>query len=67
MVRLLIFFIKIYQRKAPVRLRSCCRFVPSCSNYIILAFEKHGFFKGSLMGVLRLMRCKAPNGGVDFP
>ena len=35
----------------------CCRFTPSCSNYMIEAIRTHGAFKGALIGTLRLLRC----------
>ena len=39
-----------------------CRFTPTCSTYFIQAVEIHGAFKGSLMGVWRILRCN-PWGG----
>lgn len=63
----LIWFIKLYQRLAPERVRNKCRFEPSCSQYMILALQKYGFFKGLKKGINRLKRCKPPNGGVDYP
>lgn len=40
--RIIICFIKIYQRYAPDSLRNKCRFEPSCSEYMLLAIEKYG-------------------------
>ena len=41
-------------------------FYPTCSEYAITAFEKYGFFKGSLLTVWRLLRCNPFNkGGYD--
>lgn len=57
----------LYQRLAPERLRRCCVFEPTCSQYMLLAIEKHGFFKGCCKGVGRLCRCRYPNGGTDLP
>ncbi|MFP4363995.1 MAG: membrane protein insertion efficiency factor YidD [Spirochaetia bacterium] len=48
MKRGIIFFIKLYQRIAPNQLRQCCRFEPSCSNYMIVAIQKYGTIKGVL-------------------
>lgn len=56
-----------YKSYAPMKLRSRCRFEPSCSTYMILAVEKYGFFKGLKKGIQRINRCHAPNGGVDYP
>ncbi len=42
-----------------------CIFTPSCSTYAIESFKEHGFFKGSYLTFLRLMRC-APWGKGGF-
>ncbi|MDR0661977.1 MAG: membrane protein insertion efficiency factor YidD [Holosporales bacterium] len=48
--------------------RGCCRYVPCCSTYMILALQKWGFLKGLWKGVCRLLRCHPWGGfGVDFP
>ena len=39
-----------------------CRFDPSCSEYLLQAIERHGFFRGCRLGVARLARCH-PWGG----
>lgn len=45
-----------------------CRFVPSCSNYAILALEKYGFLKGWRSTYRRILRCdKAIPGTLDYP
>ena len=67
MVWLSIQFILFYQRIAPRELRSACRFTPTCSNYAILALQKHGFWKGWKMALNRLGLCKYPNNGEDLP
>lgn len=35
----------------------CCRFEPSCSQYMIDAVGTHGAAKGFLLGVWRILRC----------
>lgn len=64
---LIIGLVKIYQRTAPARLRRCCRFEPSCSNYLIEAAEKHGVIIGVMKGISRFLRCRPPYGGIDKP
>ena len=64
---LIIKAIRFYQRKAPKSLRLSCRFTPSCSEYMILAVKKYGTIKGIVMGIKRIFRCHAPNGGEDYP
>lgn len=36
---------------------SCCRFVPTCSEYSLIAFKRFGFLKGCKLTVKRLARC----------
>ena len=62
-----IWLVQLYQNLAPDKVRNRCLFEPSCSNYMILAIEKYGFFKGVAKGIGRLMRCTPPNGGIDEP
>lgn len=64
--RALICLIQIYQRYAPASIRNKCRFEPSCSQYMILALEKYGLFKGLKKGVERLKRCNINYGGFDL-
>ena len=65
--RLVLALIKIYQNNAPRRIRASCRFEPTCSNYMCIAIEKYGLSKGLRLGSNRLIRCKVPNGGIDYP
>ena len=64
---ILIFAIKLYQKFAPISIRSKCRFEPSCSNYMLLSLEKYGLYKGLNKGIKRLKKCNINNGGYDFP
>ena len=63
----LIFIVKIYQKIAPISIRSKCRFEPSCSNYMLQCLEKYGLFKGLKKGINRLKRCNINDGGFDYP
>lgn len=64
---IIICCVRIYQRFAPEGVRKKCRFEPSCSQYMILALEKYGLWKGLSKGIDRLNRCNIHNGGYDFP
>jgi len=64
---IIISFILLYQKIAPMSVRSACRFEPSCSNYMIIAIRKYGVIKGIDLGIQRLKRCHVPNGGYDYP
>jgi len=38
-----------------------CRFYPTCSDYAIVALNKHGFFKGIKTTMQRIGRCTSTN------
>jgi putative membrane protein insertion efficiency factor len=46
-----------YQRYLSILKPSCCRFVPTCSEYAIQAVTKYGLLKGVLLALRRLLRC----------
>jgi len=35
----------------------CCRFRPSCSQYVIEAIRRYGFIHGVGLGIRRILRC----------
>jgi putative membrane protein insertion efficiency factor len=43
----------------------CCRFEPSCSDYMAESIRVHGLFAGTWRGAKRLSRCH-PFGGHGF-
>ena len=57
----------MYKAFAPQSIRKECRFVPTCSTYMIMAIKKYGLIIGIYKGIKRIMRCKPPNGGIDYP
>ena len=63
--KVLLAGIRLYQRSREGR-PSPCRFWPTCSHYGYEAIETHGAFRGSLLTLRRLSRCR-PFGpsGVD--
>lgn len=43
-----------------------CRYIPTCSEYAMIAVEKYGALKGSLLAVKRILRCHPfHKGGYD--
>ncbi len=65
--RLVIGAVLCYKAFAPLEVRNSCRFEPTCSTYMIMAINKYGLVYGVIKGIRRLLRCKPPNGGVDYP
>ena len=58
--------IRFYQNYVSQLKRSTCRFSPTCSEYARLAILKYGFFKGCMLGLLRLAKCHPfHSGGYD--
>lgn len=53
---------KIYQNSISPLLGPSCRFDPSCSQYGIEAFKKHGLLKGFYLTTKRFSKCH-PWGG----
>ncbi|MGI6345431.1 MAG: membrane protein insertion efficiency factor YidD [Bacillota bacterium] len=56
-VKLAVFLIRVYRRWISPLLGPSCRFYPTCSEYMIQALEKYGFFRGGWLGVRRILRC----------
>lgn len=53
----LIFLVRAYQIVLSPMFGDCCRFTPSCSEYMIEALQVHGVWKGSWLGLKRILRC----------
>lgn len=67
MKKICIALIKFYRKYlSPLKGAGCCRFTPTCSEYALLAYEKYGFFKGTVLTVWRILRCNPfSKGGYD--
>jgi len=63
---LLMGIIKLYRLMISPIFPSSCRFYPTCSAYFYEALKIHGFFKGSYLGVKRILKCNPFfEGGID--
>ena len=60
-----IFLIRFYQTCISPLKQPCCRFTPTCSQYALEAFRKHGVFKGFYLAAKRILRCH-PWGGHGY-
>lgn len=66
MKKLLIHLINFYRKHISPGRPSCCRFMPTCSQYALDAINKYGAFKGTVMAVYRILRCNPfCKGGYD--
>ena len=54
---LVILPIRFYQRFISPLLGSNCRYVPTCSAYMIGAVREWGVFRGIFLGVKRILSC----------
>ncbi|NLP42132.1 MAG: membrane protein insertion efficiency factor YidD [Veillonellaceae bacterium] len=62
----LILVIKFYRIFISPLKPPSCRFVPTCSEYAILAIEKYGAIRGGVKAIRRIVRCHPFNpGGYD--
>ena len=57
--------IRFYQVCISPLTPAACRFTPTCSQYALEAFRKHGIFKGFYLSVRRILRCH-PWGGHGY-
>jgi putative membrane protein insertion efficiency factor len=59
-------FIRFYQKNISAYTTPKCKYYPTCSHYAVEALETHGFVKGSLLSVWRILRCNPfSKGGYD--
>ena len=66
MKKILIHFIKLYQKYLSPLKRVKCPYIPTCSQYGIEAFEEYGVLKGGILTVWRILRCNPfSRGGYD--
>ena len=61
--------VMLYRGLISPLLPSCCRFVPTCSEYSLIALRRFGFAKGVKLTVKRLLRCRpgGPHGYDPVP
>ncbi len=57
MSKLMIWLLQGYKKYISPGLPPSCRFLPTCSEYAMTAFERFGFFRGLILSVWRVLRC----------
>lgn len=68
MKKVLIALIRFYQKFiSPLKVRSSCIFIPTCSQYAIEAIQTRGALVGTGLAIWRILRCNPFNrhGGYD--
>lgn len=60
------FFIILYKKLLSPILPKSCKYYPTCSNYALESYKRHGFIKGTILSAWRILRCNPwSKGGVD--
>ncbi len=62
-----ITIVKLYKIIISPMFRPSCRFYPTCSTYSIEALKKHGFIKGGILSVKRIVSCNPMHRGGHDP
>ena len=61
-----VFVIRCYQAIIRPFLIGTCKFCPTCSEYGIEALQVHGFWRGAILTLRRVVRCHPfTAGGID--
>ena len=64
---LLISLVMVYKYLISPIIPKSCRFLPTCSDYMVEAIKAHGPFYGTLLGIKRILRCNplSNKSGID--
>lgn len=64
--KIFIKLIEFYQNRISRHLGHNCRYYPTCSEYTKQAIEKYGAVKGTIKGMIRILKCNPfSKGGYD--
>lgn len=64
--RLVLLLLRVYQRYVSPMRPATCKYYPSCSQYAVIAIQRHGLVRGAGLAGWRLLRCNPwSRGGVD--
>ncbi len=65
-VKVALGLIQFYRFAISPFLGTHCRYTPTCSSYTMVALERFGFWKGTGLGLRRILRCHPwREGGYD--
>ncbi|MCD8115937.1 MAG: membrane protein insertion efficiency factor YidD [Oscillospiraceae bacterium] len=57
MKRVLLAIVRFYRKYISPVTKPCCRFIPTCSEYAMIAIERYGAWKGGWLALKRILRC----------
>jgi len=64
--KFMLFMIELYRSYISPLKPPSCRYVPTCSEYAMIAIEKYGPLKGGYLALRRILRCHPfHKGGYD--
>ena len=63
--RIGVLLIRFYQLVISPMFPSCCRYMPTCSEYGLQAVRRFGLLKGSWLTLKRILRCR-PGGSMGY-
>lgn len=63
--KLALLLIRCYQIALSPHFPGQCRFIPTCSQYGMIAIGRFGFLKGSYLTARRILRCR-PGGDYGY-
>ncbi|KAK2972357.1 hypothetical protein RJ640_014415 [Escallonia rubra] len=56
-VKAALSMLKFYKREISPVMPNSCRYLPTCSEYSMIAYKKYGVVKGTVLTAWRLCRC----------
>ncbi|SDR94097.1 hypothetical protein SAMN04489860_0435 [Paraoerskovia marina] len=63
---MLVGIVRAYQSVISPMTGPTCKYYPSCSQYALIAVQRHGALRGSGLAAWRVLRCNPwSDGGVD--
>lgn len=66
MKKVLLLFVQFYRGFISPLLLPSCRYVPTCSEYALIAIERYGARRGGYLALKRILRCHPfHKGGYD--
>ena len=64
--RVFLLLIDVYRRYISPLKSPCCRYIPTCSEYAMIAVERYGAARGGWLALKRILRCHPfHEGGYD--